>query len=81
MHKPRRRRIASREPAQKLRDPDLLLAGGGTGVVLVAPDPVPDTGNQAGSDEDDGGVVDRLGGDGNGTGHTKERHGEGRPGF
>lgn len=54
--------------------------GRGSSVVLVAPCPVPDTGNHAGGDEDDGGVVYGIGSYGEGTRHAEERHGKGGPG-
>ena len=51
-----------------------------TSIVLVTPDPVPDTRNHASKDEDDGGVVDGFGGNGDGGGHAEEGHSQQRPG-
>lgn len=59
---------------------DLLIVGRGTSVVLVAPDPVPDSGDEAGKHEDHGGVVDSLGGDGDGGGHAEQGQGQKGPG-
>lgn len=58
---------------------DLVLVGRRASVVLVAPDPVPDTGDDAGCDEDHGGVVDQVSGDGDGCGHAEKRHSQKRP--
>lgn len=51
-----------------------------TSVILVTPGPVPDTRNHARKDEDDGGVVDGFGGNGDGGGHAEERHSQQGPG-
>lgn len=53
----------------------------GAGIVLVAPGPVPDAGNRRRGNEDDGGVVDGLGGDGDDSRHTEERQSEQGPGY
>lgn len=67
------------DPARFKEKQFLILVGRRTSVVLVSPSPVPDSGNQAREDEDDGSVVDGLGGDGESGGHAEERHGEERP--
>lgn len=53
--------------------------GWGTGVVLVSPGDVPNTGDDGGTDEDNRSVVDGIDSDGDSTGHTEERHGKGGP--
>jgi hypothetical protein len=57
----------------------LVLVGRRTSIVLVAPGPVPDTGNQASKHEHNGGVVHGLGGDGDDGGHAEEGHSKRRP--
>ena len=59
----------------------LLVVGRGTSVVLVTPNPVPDTRNKCGADEDDGGVVDSGGVDRESRGHAKQRKGQQRPSY
>jgi hypothetical protein len=39
----------------------LVVVGRGTSIVLVTPDPVPDSGDSRSKDEDNGSVVDSLG--------------------
>ena len=58
------------DPARFKEKQFLILVGRRTSVVLVSPSPVPDSGNQAREDEDDGSVVDGLGGDGESGGHA-----------
>lgn len=48
---------------------------------MVAPYPVPDAGDESGTDEHDGSVVDSGGVDGDGGGHAEEWKGETRPGW
>lgn len=52
----------------------------GAGIVLVAPGPVPNAGNRRRGNEDNGGVVDGLGGDGDDSRHTEQRQSEQGPG-
>lgn len=52
----------------------------GAGIVLVAPGPVPDTGDEHRGNEHNGGIVDGLGCDGDDSRHAKQRHGKQRPG-
>jgi len=71
---------ASRSCSLQKQSSSLLLVSRRTSVVLVTPDPVPDSRNQTCEDEDDGSVVDGFGGNGDHGGHAEERHGEKRPG-
>ena len=48
-------------------------------IVLVAPNPVPNTRDEASSYEDDRRVVDHFDGGGDGRRHTKERYSQKRP--
>lgn len=52
----------------------------GAGIVLVAPGPVPDTGDEHGGDEHNGSIVDCLGCDGDDSRHAKQWHSKQRPG-
>lgn len=57
----------------------LVLVNRWAGVVLVAPDPVPNTGDERRGNEDSWGVVDVLGGNRDVRGHAEERKCEQRP--
>lgn len=54
---------------------------GGTGIVLVAPHPVPNTRDSSRGNKHHRGVVNSGGQDRNGRGHAEEREGEARPGY
>lgn len=58
----------------------LIFMHRGTGIVLVAPGPVPNAGDGRRGNEHNGRIVDRLGGDGDDSRHAKQRHSEQRPG-
>ena len=51
------------------------------GVVLLAPDEVPDGGDEDEGEEDNGGVVHGFGCDGEVRWHAEKRHSESRPGW
>lgn len=58
----------------------LILVHRGAGIVLVAPGPVPDTGDEHRGNEHNGSIVDCLGCDGDDSRHAKQRHGKQGPG-
>lgn len=60
--------------------PLLLLVSRGASVVLVTPDPVPDTRHERREDKHNRRVVDSGGENRDGRGHAEERHGKGGPG-
>lgn len=59
---------------------DGIFVRGGTLVVLLAPDKVPEGGDEDDGGEDDGGVVHGGGGDSAEGGHAEQRGGKSGPG-